>query len=124
MEDSEFQKAVSAFSAHLNTRIVMLSDGTIEPSEPSFDVSGINDYIKMLIAREQDTAQRAFKQGEVHGYHEARKNTKPSLHGDFGFTNGKQKFLIWVSDDDIEAREVKDGTLYAMQMIPKAEVYK
>lgn len=42
---------------------------------------------------EQDTARRAFKQGEAHGIHEARRNAKQPLHGEFGFTNGKPKCI-------------------------------
>lgn len=124
MEDTDYMKAVKKFSAHLNTRCTVNSDGTLEPSEPSFDASGLNDYIRMLIARERDTAERAFKQGEAYGYHEARRNMPKPLWGDFGFTNGTQKFLVWVGGDYIEAREVKDGNLHVMQSIPKTDVYK
>lgn len=124
MEKDPFLDAVSEFSGHLNTRLIMNPDGTIEPSEPSFDVSGINDYIKILIAREQNSIQRAFREGESHGYHEARKRHVPPLMGDFAFTNGKQNFIVQARGDYVEACEVKEGVMHSMQAITKMQAFE
>ena len=124
LEKTEFEKAVSRLSAHVKTSFTVRDDGTIDVSDSAYDATGINDYILMLVAREQETAKRAFDQGRQQGYHEAMQKAPRPLRGDFGFTNGTQKFLVWVGNDYIEAREVKNGNLHVMQEISKAEVYK
>lgn len=127
-EKTAYEKAVSRLSTKINTSFTVNQDGTISVSDPSYDISGLNDYIAMLIHREQDSAQRAFKQGESRGYNEGRRDAERRYrnfpYGEFGFTDGKLNYVVRVSENAVSVYGLTKNSLLAMMQIPLEEAYK
>lgn len=121
---SEFLKAATLLQSKEIKTFAVNHDGTLSlPEDRTYEISAINDYIAMLLARENDTRNRAYEAGRRHGcaegYREARAAVRRIPYGEFVFTSDTKDLVISISEDGVLAAEIKDGVHHIMQQVTR-----